>query len=1151
MMIRRLLLLFYLLKLGQGQTETSVIVNQRASRRAPKNYLSVKDVPSYACKNFTFTVKYSCKKPSVIAVFLDGYADDDTLFRNSSDPHLLYDPDMLSVKHWPCRPSPVRFKRKVKLKLPPGTYLKPDVENPKAVYWNDIKLKALSLPTEEIQETLENKDFGRTDIHTMYDTSTLKLNVNVKLKPAYERSSPEMSKSNSWKLDILATLQDNKILTSEIDEECYTMIDFPTVLPEEPYGIIQALTPYRNEELRYVSSKSKTRFSFTTTLFLMSWCKKAQICGIFHHMNSDELYTSPSLLLSENGRLHIQMQLANNQSAAHLTPWTVPTMQWVKINWQQANSMMNISMYYGDNFQESKHFDLKFDIPIYFDDMDGHVAYGGSVWIRSANALVTKAKFCRNKHMISEDEMDTSYRKLMGNIENAIMKDSKLQQIVKRSLVSYQREIENKTDVCVPYFLEVISQAGHTNDYCEEDNVPLTSKYEKLANIDTLIHDLAPSSHESTICDEIAELLHNQFLTSLDANITSISDNIKLLKQSANLGHGASHFYLYVIYKNGYGTKRNMVKARYHLLKGASLCDRMSLKSLGFNFLEGLHGFPKNIDLSIYYYFIMAHLSQKDLIAHKEDQTHVNTVRLTDEEAMKQQTSEEEDLFHWLKLQATNGVYSAQRNMGQLLYWGQKGVQRNLEAAFKYYEEAAATGDDRALYDYGLVLLRGHGTEQNDENDARGVEALERAVEQDNPQAMNTLGWYYSVKDVNFTKATEYYERADELGSIDATYNLGHLYHKGDYPGTDGKDIQNAFIKYFSAGRRGHIESCLQLSRFYRVGIKNFLGPNKEFATQWARYLCDMNPEMGEIIRKGLQAYRNDYWLKALFLYLAVAESGMEVATFNTAHLCEQDHFEWSSIMEEECVWRFWNISAHFPRPHPHSLNKMGDYHYYGHSGDINLKHALKWYGKAADLKHPQSIFNIAAMLEDHSHRISTRDISAITDSLQISNATNHDEIIVQLYRLCSTSFQDELGFPCYLGLLRKTMSMQWNSIPTIFKFAIAITMAMSMLVIGYTYKEYMENQQHSRMNTEDLLVLEDGADSDNVDGHLQTNEDNLYNPVSNSALTNRPRSRIEVNNEIGETADDQSSSPYNENQEIDYQSIPDEAVDEEDKKDQ
>ena len=76
-------------------------------------------------------------------MFLDGYADEDTLFRNSTDPHLRYEPDILNAKHWQCRPSTVTFKRKVKLKLPPGTYLKPDIENPKALYWSDIKLKVI------------------------------------------------------------------------------------------------------------------------------------------------------------------------------------------------------------------------------------------------------------------------------------------------------------------------------------------------------------------------------------------------------------------------------------------------------------------------------------------------------------------------------------------------------------------------------------------------------------------------------------------------------------------------------------------------------------------------------------------------------------------------------------------------------------------------------------------------------------------------------------------------------------------------------------------------------------------------------------------------------------------------------------------------
>ena len=84
----------------------------------------------------------------------------------------------------------------------------------------------------------------------------------------------------------------------------------------------------------------------------------------------------------------------------------------------------------------------------------------------------------------------------------------------------------------------------------------------------------------------------------------------------------------------------------------------------------------------------------------------MNTVRLTDEKQMKTQLDTDEDLFEWIKLQAAKGVHSAQRNMGRLLYWGQQGLQRNLEEAFKYYEKAASTGDPAALYDYGVVLVK-------------------------------------------------------------------------------------------------------------------------------------------------------------------------------------------------------------------------------------------------------------------------------------------------------------------------------------------------------------------------------------------------------------------------------------------------------------
>ena len=51
-------------------------------------------------------------------------------------------------------------------------------------------------------------------------------------------------------------------------------------------------------------------------------------------------------------------------------------------------------------------------------------------------------------------------------------------------------------------------------------------------------------------------------------------------------------------------------------------------------------------------------------------------------------------------------IYFPQRNMARLLYWGQQGLQRNLQEAVKYYEKAAETGDPAAMYDYGVVLVK-------------------------------------------------------------------------------------------------------------------------------------------------------------------------------------------------------------------------------------------------------------------------------------------------------------------------------------------------------------------------------------------------------------------------------------------------------------
>ena len=48
-----------------------------------------------------------------------------------------------------------------------------------------------------------------------------------------------------------------------------------------------------------------------------------------------------------------------------------------------------------------------------------------------------------------------------------------------------------------------------------------------------------------------------------------------------------------------------------------------------------------------------------------------------------------------------------------MYYWGQGGVERNIGEAFQMQEAAAMQDHPDALFDTGIMLMKGHGTAQN------------------------------------------------------------------------------------------------------------------------------------------------------------------------------------------------------------------------------------------------------------------------------------------------------------------------------------------------------------------------------------------------------------------------------------------------------
>ncbi|XP_054830487.1 protein sel-1 homolog 3-like [Eublepharis macularius] len=142
-------------------------------------------------------------------------------------------------------------------------------------------------------------------------------------------------------------------------------------------------------------------------------------------------------------------------------------------------------------------------------------------------------------------------------------------------------------------------------------------------------------------------------------------------------------------------------------LLSAQADDRLSGMQLGHKHHLGVDGLPVDHDLSYAYYANVAAQTVADRELSREGQAFVEHIRLIDEDALKLQTKENDDLFVWLRFQARRGMAEAQQAVSRMLFWGQQGISSKLKEAVKFYEKGAARLKDPTLmYDYGVVLLK-------------------------------------------------------------------------------------------------------------------------------------------------------------------------------------------------------------------------------------------------------------------------------------------------------------------------------------------------------------------------------------------------------------------------------------------------------------
>uniref|UniRef100_A0A8C5SFF7 SEL1L family member 3 n=1 Tax=Laticauda laticaudata TaxID=8630 RepID=A0A8C5SFF7_LATLA len=741
--------------------------------------------------------------------------------------------------------------------------------------------------------------------------------------PPFKRPYKEHNRCLTWHMEQAWKFQANRIPQCP-HENGPSIINFPYASSGEGTGIVKKFQKFKNRELEAIRKHhlSYPTFTISLWLYLLHFCERA-LCGILYFIDSGEMYGTPAVFLTNEGYLHIKCTC---QRRGSLHPKTM---------FPLASKAVLVSLILSVNGQEvslSSPSPLSlFQQDFYYNDTDGYLVLGGSGYVPGIKGYFGSVKYYR-----------------LNNLETRRVN------ILERIEMFYQERANIQSGV---------TNHGFSLQYFEENQQWIKTCWWKKAEIRNQFTGLiirctllfVVSQPKKDLAFQIGRRLFEvaaRNLSQMDG-LLYINSSILALRDASHCGYSRASYVLGVILEIGLGVSPDPLQGLLYSLVAAQEGDRLALMNLGYKHYQGVSNYPRDLEVSYAYYSDVALKTPRDQQSGGRDQALVEAIRLQDDELLQALTKENGDIFMWLKHEAVRGDSVAQQRLGQMLFWGQQGVEKNIRKAVEWYAKGALENEDPvSLFDYSIVLFKGQGVKRNRR---LAFQLMKKASSKGFPQAVNGLGWYYHTFKRDYAKAAKYWLKAEAMGSPEATFNLGVLHLDGLYPGMAGRNRTAAAGYFYKAAGKGNMEGTLHCSQFYITGNLPSFPRDPEKAVLWAKYVAEKNGYLGHIIQKALKAYLELSWNEALLYYILSAETGIEVSQTNLAHLCEEEPNLTKRYFATDCVWKYYNFSISQSSAPSFAYLKVGDFYYYGYQNQSrNLDMSARMYAQAALMEDAQ-----------------------------------------------------------------------------------------------------------------------------------------------------------------------------------------------------
>ncbi|AWO98759.1 putative protein sel-1 -like 3 [Scophthalmus maximus] len=834
----------------------------------------------------------------------------------------------------------------------------------------------------------------------------------------------------------------------------------------ENFGITKTLDPYGSEVLEYlrVEAISFSWCLFSIWVFVTRHCQQESKCGVFHHIDSDNNYVTPTLFITNSGQLHIQVNGQSDESFAFLSPFKVPLGEWCQLGVTLQGAAVTVSMVCLDEGQRtvvgsSEHV---LSHAVRLDDTDGYFVIGGGEYTRGVEGYFGPVVYQRNRITpLSEADVPGVIEDLdlTGWLRTCQKFRLELSVKIRGSSPQARRRTESGSGSTCPLGGARTTAAAELWTVCGQWEAAVLRRRQaaKLSQLLVFKH-----GGKAVGLPAVGRALYSLSLHKLGrASGTGVVSRIlPLLLQAGCLADNRALHMSSVLYATGFGVERQLSKAWLLALLAAQKDDRLALLHLGHMHHQGLHGLPADPDLAYAYY---ANIAKQTTLDHQHptpEQTFVEALYLNNDEMLNLQTNEDHHIFQWLKLQARRGAAEAEQAIARMLFWGQQGVSPDIQQAVRHYERGAVQWEDPvSMYDYGIVLLQGHGVEKDI---PKALTFLKKAMDQGFVPAMNALAWYYEQFERDYEQAVQLWEKADLLESPDAALNLGVMYFQGLYPGK-AADQYMAYKYYLKSAERGHVRGALLLADIWTTGLPGQVNRRPSDAVLWVKWAAESNGYLGRVLRKALNSYLKSDMLSSLLYYMMAAESGYAAAQFNVAYLCEQNTGRFlDSAFASWCAWRYYNLTIQSQNPDTYALIRMGDLLYERQvDRQKDLFSAAEMYKLAALRNKPQGWYNLGLLAED-GYRLP---LSVLTElGLSHLYLADHSLLLSALYKRCRDSEDNDAYLPCSLALFNVHLQLFQKNYSAAIKFSAAVAVVAAptifLIIHGFVRRRVLSRQE-------------------------------------------------------------------------------------------